>query len=282
MTYANLPGVNLWYESHGAGRSIVFIHGAGGNRLSWWRQASAFQHRARVILYDQRGFGASRQTGDYDPGDAPALTGDLANLLDHLDLKTGLIIVGHSLGTLPALDFAQANPERVAALVLSSAYGALSTADLAPRIAARAALFSGAPPAPRLLVQRSPDEVLPYGIAEQDFGPLGTRTRDERPELAFLYGALAGSGPGPSIAALAPVFSSCRKISAEQARALPFPVLLIGGEEDPVFPPAELALAAAAFARGRFACLAGAGHSSYFERPEAFNTELGALLDCLA
>ncbi len=45
MTYATLPGVNLWYESHGAGRSIVFIHGAGGNRLSWWRQASAFQHR---------------------------------------------------------------------------------------------------------------------------------------------------------------------------------------------------------------------------------------------
>ena len=92
------------------GQPLVFIHGAGGSHLSWWQQVPAFADRYQVIIYDQRGFGDSRPRNGYDPSDAGALTDDLLHLLDNLGIPEPVVVVGHSLGSFPALDFAQSHP----------------------------------------------------------------------------------------------------------------------------------------------------------------------------
>jgi 3-oxoadipate enol-lactonase len=277
MTIARLPGVDLHYQVHGDGRPIVFVHGAGGNHAVWWAQAAAFQRTHRVVVMDQRGFGASRPTGGYNPGDATDLTADLANLLDTLAINEPAILVGHSLGTLPVLDFAEANPQRVAGVVLSSAYGGLVTEALRPAIATRAAMFAQMPAAPQTAkYARSADEIAPFAVLNGAPSPLGETTLATRPDLAFLYATLAAAARGPALGELAGVFASMRTISEAQARAFAAPALVIGGAEDGVFPPAELALAATAFANARLSVIEGAGHSAYFEQADAFNAELAA------
>jgi pimeloyl-ACP methyl ester carboxylesterase len=49
------------------------------------------------------------------------------------------------------------------------------------------------------------------------------------------------------------------------------PVLCLTGEEDVVIPPAAVAVLASIIPGARLASVPEAGHSVYWERPEAFN-----------
>ena len=46
----------LYYETHGSGHPLVFIHGGGGNTLAFYQQVMHFRDRYRVITMDLRGF----------------------------------------------------------------------------------------------------------------------------------------------------------------------------------------------------------------------------------
>ena len=93
----NSGSIDLHYEDHGSGRSVVLIHGYPVSGRAWDKQVPALlQAGHRVITYDRRGFGNSSQpaTGyDYD-----TFAADLKTLLDALDLRDA-VLVGHSMGT---------------------------------------------------------------------------------------------------------------------------------------------------------------------------------------
>jgi 3-oxoadipate enol-lactonase len=61
--------------------------------------------------------------------------------------------------------------------------------------------------------------------------------------------------------------------------ALPMPVLCVVGAEDDLMPPAAIREVANVFRDGRAVEVPGAGHSPYFEQPDAWNE---AVLDFLA
>ena len=63
MALASVNGIELYYESTGEGPAVVFLHGAGGNHLSWWQQVPLFSERYRCITIDHRGFGQSTDPG---------------------------------------------------------------------------------------------------------------------------------------------------------------------------------------------------------------------------
>ena len=42
MPFANINGIELYYETHGQGPALVFAHGGGGSHLSWWQQVPEF------------------------------------------------------------------------------------------------------------------------------------------------------------------------------------------------------------------------------------------------
>src|SRR2546427_11246970 len=53
-------GFRLYYEDTGGpGPTLLFLHGAGGNHLSWWQQVPVFAEEYRCVTMDQRGFGQS-------------------------------------------------------------------------------------------------------------------------------------------------------------------------------------------------------------------------------
>ena len=83
------------FDSGGDGRPVVLIHGWPLSHTSWSAQTEALTEAGyRVVSYDRRGFGKS------DPGDSydyDALTDDLANVIDDLDLSD-VTLVGFSMG----------------------------------------------------------------------------------------------------------------------------------------------------------------------------------------
>ena len=60
MAFMVKDGFRLCYEDTGGnGPTVLFLHGAGGNHLSWWQQVPVFAEEYRCITVDQRGFGQS-------------------------------------------------------------------------------------------------------------------------------------------------------------------------------------------------------------------------------
>ncbi len=118
------PEVDLGYETFGtAGAEIPIIAVNGGPGLSHaymmqndlWQRVAA--HRL-VILYDQRGTGASKHLQPNAPQTMEAQVADLDAVREALALNH-VAVLGDSYGGMIAMAYAAAHPEHVARLILS-------------------------------------------------------------------------------------------------------------------------------------------------------------------
>ena len=48
MPYVQTGDSRIYYELHGEGPPVLFVHGVGGNHASWFRQIEAFSSRYQV------------------------------------------------------------------------------------------------------------------------------------------------------------------------------------------------------------------------------------------
>jgi len=116
--YADVNGITLYYETHGAGRPLVLLHGGLGSGEMFGPILPTLAERHRVVLVDLQGHG---RTADIDrPLDADLMADDVAALIDHLGLEKP-DLVGYSLGGGVALRVAIRHPQKVGRLVSASA-----------------------------------------------------------------------------------------------------------------------------------------------------------------
>jgi pimeloyl-ACP methyl ester carboxylesterase len=116
--YAEVNGINLYYETHGRGRPLILLHGGLGSGEMFGPVLPMLAERHQVIAVDLQGHG---RTADIDrPIDVRLMAGDIAALIDHLRLGTP-DVVGYSLGGGVALQTAAQYPSRVRRLVMVSA-----------------------------------------------------------------------------------------------------------------------------------------------------------------
>src|SRR5256885_1162510 len=116
--YAEVNGINLYYETHGTGRPLVLLHGGLGSGEMFGPVLPLIAERHKVVLVDLQGHG---RTADIDrPLDVRLMAGDIAALIDHLGL-TRPDVVGYSLGGGVALQTAAMYPAKVRRLVMVSA-----------------------------------------------------------------------------------------------------------------------------------------------------------------
>jgi pimeloyl-ACP methyl ester carboxylesterase len=90
-------GTRLFYTDWGTGKPVLFINGWTLNTTMWeYQTAFLVEQGLRCVTYDRRGHGRSDQPGDgYD---YDTLAGDLAALIERLDLRD-LMLVAHSAGS---------------------------------------------------------------------------------------------------------------------------------------------------------------------------------------
>jgi len=116
--YAEVNGINLYYEIHGSGRPLILLHGGLGSGEMFGAVLPQLAERHQVIAVDLQGHG---RTADIDrPIDVRLMAGDIAALIDHLRLDKA-DVVGYSLGGGVALQTAARYPAKVRRLVMVSA-----------------------------------------------------------------------------------------------------------------------------------------------------------------
>jgi non-heme chloroperoxidase len=87
---------DIYYKDWGSGQPVVFSHGWPLSSDAWEDQMFFLaSHGYRCIAHDRRGHGRSTQT--WGGNDIETYADDLAQLVEHLDLKNA-VHVGHSTG----------------------------------------------------------------------------------------------------------------------------------------------------------------------------------------
>ena len=116
--YAEVNGINLYYETHGSGRPLILLHGGLGSGEMFGPVLPLLAEHHQVIAVDLQGHG---RTADIDrPIDIRLMADDIAALIHHLGLDRP-DVVGYSLGGGVALQTAANYPHEVRRLVVVSA-----------------------------------------------------------------------------------------------------------------------------------------------------------------
>lgn len=254
MPYAVSGNAKIYYEVHGAGPAVLFVHGSGGHHTAWWQQVPALSGSYTVITIDLRGFGNSRWESDHDARNFP---GDIVAVLDAVAASGGpekAVLAGQSIGAAAALRAALDRPDRAAGVILAHSLGGLRDEELTALVKADRARAEQLPVLDRLLTPAF---------------------RAERPDMAFLFRQMGTfntakmqdlrnlNTDGPTVAEL---------------NAAPFPVLLLAGENDAVLSTATVRRAGELLPSARVEVVPGAPHSMYWETPALFNDAVARFL----
>ena len=257
--FVDLLGCNVFYESVGEGLPVVFLHGLGSTSNVWWAQRVALQKSHRVITLDLPGSGRSSK---HERAYSMSRWAEQLDVLgQHLALDP-FVLVGHSMTTILAQNFAVKYPHRLRGLVLC---GPLTEQT----------------PAIKEAFEKRAETVLREGmsaVADQVLtGALSVATRESPLALTGLYREMLQANDPASYAA------QCHALLQASAKAdqpnIACPTLILVGDQDTVTPLANARAIAAAIPKARVRVIPATAHLTMAERPEAFNA---TLLDFLA
>lgn len=119
MPRVNLPtGVNLYYESHGAGEPLVLIPSTAFSGEVWKPyQVPGLSPALHLIIHDPRGTG--RSSASQQVYTINQMANDVIALLDQLKIPSAHLL-GHSMGGRIALEAALNFPGRVKSLIMAA------------------------------------------------------------------------------------------------------------------------------------------------------------------
>jgi pimeloyl-ACP methyl ester carboxylesterase len=234
----------------------VLVHGWTNDRRIWAPVARILLDRGhRVVLYDQRGHGASRAGADGLT--IEALGADMAAVLEHLDVRDA-VVAGHSMGGMAAQAFAinhrQVLAERVAAVALVST----ASSDLALSGPAHmlAPLFLGSPRINRF-------------ISHARLGPVLMRgTMGRKPTLSNLR-AMQDTFAATDPSSRADFYRAIAAMDLNEGLAdVDVPVMVISGTRDQLVAHKNSRRLADLIEGARFEAVRDAGHMVPLETPD--------------
>jgi pimeloyl-ACP methyl ester carboxylesterase len=260
-------GVELGYESAGAGRPVVWLHAFPLARPMWRPQLEAVPDGWSYLAPDLRGFGESDPFGVTESRSVDTMADDVAGLLDALGVTGRVVVGGLSMGGYVALAFARRHPDRLAGLILADTR---AEADSDEARANRDKQIAG-------LASQSVADLFETMLPKL----LGDTSRARRPEVVAEARRVAAAQSSAGVADALRALRDRPDATPDLGR-VEVPTLVLVGAEDTVTPPS----AAEALVRGipgaRLVTVPEAGHLSNLEQPAAFNRAVEELLRTLA
>ena len=249
MAFVDSGPAKIYYEplSDGERPWIVFAHGAGGNAASWWQQVPYFYDEYNTLAFDHRTFGRSACPLEaFDPG---AFAADLKAVLDAEGIDRAALVC-QSMGGRTGLQFSLENPDRVQALVMSHTIGAITTDEI---VEAR-----------RIANESRAEADPPFGswAVAHDFH-LKDRAK------SHLYNRIQAFNLNADRSRLST--AQAAPVTPADLEGFNVPTLFVTADKDALIPPNIVKMAAQFIEGSRVVNLGDAGHSSYFETPDAFN-----------
>ena len=275
--FVEVDGVRLHWIERGAGRPVVFVHGAGGmvEDLLSSRFAPLVGSDHRLIAIDRPGYGHSERPRPDLAG--PDLAGPVAQarLLHRALARLGVerpVLIGHSWGGAMVLAFAHEFPADVAGVLVLAGWS---------HPAREATLWMAgltAAPVVGSLMSRALAPALSGGLAQEIIGqlfapePVPASFLDFPIELALRPSQLRANAE--DLAALNPDVARLRR----HYRQLTVPMeILTGGADKVVNPMAHAFRLARAVPDAGFQVLPGVGHMLHHTQPEAVCAALARL-----
>jgi|TARA_B100000809_G_scaffold157411_1_gene154668 pimeloyl-ACP methyl ester carboxylesterase len=225
--------------------TIVFVHGAGMNRIVWYLQTRYFAHHGHAVLaVDLPGHGRSQGTL---LGSVQELADWIPDLLDSAGVAKATL-VGHSMGSLIALESGARHPDRVSKLALLGA-------------------ASKMPVHPDLLEAANADDPLAYDLMmDWGTGPVGHFGRHPVPGISLISGGrnllrMENSGVLGNDLGLCNDYQS----GMESATKVSCPTLVVAGEVDRMTPVKQGLKLCGAISGAESQVIAKAGHLMMIE-----------------
>ena len=259
--------LTLHVSRRGRGAPLVLLHGFTGSAAQWGAVVDGLAVSHDVLAVDVIGHGLSDAPPDAARYGFEHCIADLARTLDALGIERAHLL-GYSMGGRVALGFAVRQRERVDHLVLESASAGI--ADEEERYARRRQDEALADQIERDGVEQFVDAWMaqPLFASQRDLAPepvAAARRLRLQNSARGLANSLRGLGTGAQ-----PSFW-------DALHGLGVPTLLVVGQRDAKFRRiAELMVDR--LPRARMVEIAGAGHATHFERPEAFVAAVSAFL----
>lgn len=244
---AALPdGARLWYwDTGGSGEPVVLMHAYSGSAAFWeYQQPVLAKAGYRVIAYSRRGHYKSDPPNPDNPGSG---AGDLHELVQHLGLDR-FHLVSTAAGGFIAMDYAVSYQDRLLSLVVANSLSGISE------------------PAFGAVTQALLPKV--FNQTPADFREIGPSYRaGYRPGVERWMALHETAGKGGMQRTL-------NKLTWSAVETLRVPTLLVTGGADLYMPPSRVRELAKHIPGSEVAIFNEAGHSTYWEQPEAFNAEL--------
>lgn len=250
-------GIRMRYaeQGHPAAPPLVLLHGLSDSWFSYSRVLPALARSYHVYALDQRGHGDSdRPAGGYTMTE---LAADVVAFLDTMGLHKATV-VGHSMGSIVAIETALAAPERLDALVL---IGANTRWD-----------------APEIVAFQEVVDSLEDPIAAAFVREFQASTAFEPLPEAFMERVVAESLKLPAHVWRAALAGLIAADYADRLGAIRTRTLVIGGEEDAYCPPANQRALAASLPNVELQLYPQLGHCPHWEQPEAFVRDVAGFL----
>jgi 3-oxoadipate enol-lactonase len=248
-------GISINYQVDGPNGApwLIFSNSLATNLSAWDDQARAFGRKFRVLRYDQRGHGGTdAPDGRYS---FDVLIADALALMDALEIGKAHF-AGLSMGAATALGLAELHPDRVDKVIVCDS-ACQSTPTSAQQWEERIAI-----------AEKQGMEALVEPTVARWFPPEIVKAN---PPYLDRIREMIRSTPLAGFIGCAAALANHDYASA--AATVKRPILFLAGEQDGVTPAAMRKLSSAVQG-SRYVELAGAGHISNLDRPEAFNRAL--------
>lgn len=251
------------FTSLGSGPVVLMLHDADGDHLTFAPQVETLASAGyRAVAWDMPGYGHSAPV---EPYTFKALAASCATLIDALQCGP-VVLIGHGMGAMVALETALRQPRLVRRLVLCAGGPVLDAQAEQDWVAPRQAALAG------LNQPGASMEQLAQALVPRFIGP---GAMPEGVQLAVH--ALGRVYPGAYRRALQALPTFDR--GADRLVRLGVPTLLVGGGADRCTPPDALEALAQLLPDGEHVSFPHVGHWPQLEAPEAFDA---AVLDFLA
>lgn len=277
-------GLSLWYRVAGPahGIPVIYLHGgpAEGSQGLAHTSGPALERKLRMVYFDQRGAGHSDRPDDASRYTMALIVDDIERLRKQLGVPK-IALLGHSYGSILALEYAARFPERVTRMVLiGTVVDQRATTNLE---------------CGRLKAEDADAFERAVKAADRPGDPICIPMEGVEGPARYAY-FLRASGAKPGTLEALDASDAAEKITMggpahvtladpefhyrfDQTAKLTMPILVIAGGKDRLTDPAPVRPFVAALKDGRMITYPDAGHFLYVDDASRFARDVTDFLD---
>jgi len=272
-------GATVQYRTIGKGQPLMLINGGPGySSRHFTGIAETLSKNYRVILFDQRGTGASTVRA-YDSANVNVdlILSDMSVLIGQLGYES-VSVLGHSFGGILAMSFAEKYPQRITKLILSASAGinldfvSYFPDNIAQRLPTSSSRISQVLAAAQTFKERQ--EAFYAAISNNV--PAYLFDKEKVPELRAALTRPGSYNPDFNLLLWSDLFSKHYDLSQKLGKFTK-PTLVIQGRQDILGDETAIRIHEA-IKQSKLVFLNKCGHVAWLDQPEAFLKELDTFL----